>query len=425
MVPATEVRRRSRKELMASGTVVTIIYASSVGLLLVAELALSRASEATTFGEYQYVRQAIPLVVACVVFGVDQALTRDISSGGSLAVVRRLMRSCAILSIPVSLLAAVLSWKLYGLSLPAILTMSAAPTFVVITELAAAVCRAQNCYAEATVAQQGYRLFAGIGVLILVSSGWGIQASSAALLAGAVIVALPLAIRVSRRTAPRLRAGRAEIRRVRVLGAGFGISMFSMALIDWIDQAAVAQAFGSLASSGLYVGAKLVTVYPFVTVASVLGFMIMPEMVKRRKRITRRVWRGAMAIALGGSILLWVLASWALNTFSPMILGRDVGIIPVSILSAVGALRICYLLPSGVVGALGSAKLLAVSGLTGLIAAGMGAATIFLLRNWDPTSAGSTGLLVATVVRLLLSIAAADKAVAHFKRHEYGAEHGD
>ncbi len=388
-----------------------LLYAASVGMLLVAELMLSRSASPSAFGEYQYIRQSVPLITAGVLFGVDQALTRQLALGESFNAVRQIVRACSVLTIAVAALVALVSYNAYGMSTIGAASLMLAPIFLVASEISAAVLRARRNYAIAVLAQQGYRLVGGAGILAAVALSLPPELSYATLAVAACLVGIWAFLRMTRML-PADRATRSDVRRLRVLGAGYGVSMMSMALVDWMDQATVAYVFGSLSDSGSYAAVKLVAVYPFVTIASVLGFMVLPEVVRRQYLFTPRFWRRALVAMLVGCTAIWVVSALLLARVVPVALSREVDPLPIYILAGVGALRVAYILPSSVVGAFGSARLLGWSGGAGFAAAFVGAVTIYATADDGPIVAGAIGLLVATAVRLAIALVAAGRAVA-------------
>jgi hypothetical protein len=410
LATAPEAERSQLKRLLSSGTRIMALYGLSVGMLLVAELLLSRSATAAEFGQYQYVRQSIPLVVGGVLFGLDQALTRQLAVGESFNVVHRIVARSAFWAVVVGVVVTACSLYAYKLSSPAVIALFSAPIVVVVSELAAAVLRARRHYGSAVLAQQGYRLIGGAAVILGLALGLPTDASPYALALGSILIGTWAAWRLTK-LVPRGDGSPGEIRRLRVLGAGFGASMLSMALIDWQDQAAVAFVYGSLADSGAYAATKLAIVYPFVTVASVLGFMILPEVVRRRQLLTLALWRRALMVVTAGAAVLWLLGGLLSLAIAPLLIGRNVNTEVAFILAGVGVMRLMYLLPSSVVGAFGSARLLGWCGVAGFGAAGIGAASIFLMGKGDPLASGSIGLLVATALRLAIALWAGGRVV--------------
>ncbi|MEV8508790.1 hypothetical protein AB0368_28720 [Actinoplanes sp. NPDC051475] len=389
-----------------------------MGLLLIAEVALSRTVDPVTFGEYQFVRQMLPMLVAATIFGVDQALTRMIAEGGSddllLPVVWRSGRLWLILAAPVVACSA----YYFGIGLWGCIALAVAPMALIASELVAAALRASGRYSRAALAQQGYRLFAAVTVLAAAAISMPSITGVTALWLGSAIFGAWSIIHALRTSSRSLRPNRTKMRRLRIMGAGFGISMLPTSAIDWVDQAAVAYSFGTLAESGHYAAVKLVTVYPFVTLASILGFVALPEVVKRASSLNRRVWRTATICTAAASAAFWCLCSIPLTFMVPVLLGRAVDHSAIWILCAVGAVRIFYLLPSSVLGAVGTSRQLATSGFVGILAVGAEAAVILFVEAADPVVVGGAGLLTATIVRTSVAYFIAGSAVKNAKKSQ-------
>jgi hypothetical protein len=382
---------------------IAAIYGGSVGLLLVAELALSRTTSPAVFGEYQYVRQLLPFMVAGALFGWDQALTRHTAETGRDVALRPTLRRCILRMAGVSVIAVLGSAYLFDLSALTFAVLMSAPFALVVSELAAASWRARHAYGHAAFAQQGYRMFAGAAICVLVIFGFvPDQAPVVCLLTATVLVALWSGRQTVRRYAPDP-SDAGGLNRLPTVAIGFGVSMLAFPGIDWADQAAVAYVFDGMTSSGQYAAAKLIAVYPFISIASIVGFIAMPEAVRRRRLMTPSWCVSVLCWASLVALPVWLVATGALSQVAPMILGRQVPAAALWTLTAVGVLRILYVIPSSVLGAVGSASLMVASGLFGCVGIALEILVIIFWPGDDPLLAGACGLLAATVIRLLVA----------------------
>ena len=104
-VSATDVLRRSSPALKVAG-----IYGTAILLLFAAEIALARTLPSQAFGSHSLTRNALPLISALSLLGIDQAVTRRLAAGDSEFGVRRAFRQRIVLSVVMSLMGALITF---------------------------------------------------------------------------------------------------------------------------------------------------------------------------------------------------------------------------------------------------------------------------------------------------------------------------
>ena len=157
------------------------------------------------------------------------------------------------------------------------------------------------------------------------------------------------------------------------------------------------------ASTGHYAQAKLLTVYPLLSIGSVLGFLALPYFASRRDQLTPRSFRRVFALAGLVSVAAWVLLAPAAAAISHALFGQEASTSFIVSLAGVGALRLLYVLPSAVQGAVGSPRDLVLAGAMSSVAVGVQACVTILAMSGGVLEAATLGLLVNIVVRLTTS----------------------
>ena len=400
-VSATDVLRRSSPALKVAG-----IYGTAILLLFAAEIALARTLPSQAFGQYSLTRNALPLISALSLLGIDQAVTRRLAAGDSEFGVRRAFRQRIVLSVVMSLMGALITFWMTERVGPAI-TVAVSGTGLVISDYSAAVLRGRGSYGMSALIQQGYRLALGCILIALVVTGQVELGSSVAAIAVSVTLFAAIgAHRWLRRAKPlsRKRAGLSGLNR---LGLAFGLSMIPFAALDWADQALLTQAAGA-GVTGMYAVTKLVTVYPLLSLASIGGFLLMPEVVRRAETVTRgRVERWTL-LMIGGSLTATIAWLAFAVVVIPPLLHQNPETSLLVVLCAVGGVRLFYLLPSSLLGALGDTQLIVRTSAIGLLSL-----LLLPIVSWalghqgvSPELAVAVGLLAATATRVAISMVA-------------------
>jgi O-antigen/teichoic acid export membrane protein len=371
-------RRGGRSVARVTG-LIGLVYGTSVGLLFVGELLLARHLDAAEFGQYNLVRQGVPVVVVLALLGYDQALTRETAARGGIAprLDRRQWRLVALAVVVAGAGAGYLVLRL-GVAWPIASTLVVGSAAIALSSLVSGALRASHRSGLGALAQQGHRLLAGVAFIgaagLLSGAGAALTFCMCALIVAAGCVMW------STRLATPWVIDDAAHRTMRRLGVGYSLSMLTLATGDWVDLALAAELSGNLADVGQYGQLKLLALYPVLSIGSILGFVALPAIATRRATITRsralRWTAGAaltslamIAVAVPASryladVLFHVQAPWALLT----------------VLGTIGGLRLFYVLPSAYLGAVAPARWLL----------GLGAV-------------GATGLLVQVVVTVLVS----------------------
>lgn len=411
---------RVRRSVLVS---VPGIYGAAILVLFVGDVVLSRTTSPAEFGEYSITRNAIPLIALVAIFGVDQALTREYAAMRGHGVARLVLRSRAMVATGLSALGALLLYRYLGVSVGAALVVAACGPALVISELSAALLRGKGFYAFSALVQQGYRLLLGAAILILATLGQiseyvvdrMFEATVAALLVAVVGFALLGGVRSLKELDPQ--GTPREAKRMGRLGFAFGLSMISLAAIDWVDQALVTRLGAGLGDTGVYAAHKLIAVYPLLSLASIGGFLLLPELVKSAHILTPRkvlVW-----LLMTAAIVATVAVAWA--AVSPIayqqFLDREPTWELLATLTAVGGLRLLYVVPSSVLGAVGSLSLIIATALVGLLAIPVlcGTAGALWIAGNEATYSVAYGLLAATAFRLLVACLGAELAVRALK----------
>jgi hypothetical protein len=398
---------RSAKGLAAAG-----VYGGCIGLLFLADTILSAHVSPAVFGEYTLTRNALPLVLTLGLFGVDQALIRALATGPATGALRSIVGQRLFRVALVGLVAGVVL-RLLGVEWRSSLVLFACAVAVCISELVSAALRGQGSYVASSILQQGYRLVLA-SLLIVGVVAFGVDSYTYVVLSllfacTAVGVLAALKARPMWREAP----DRENRRKINRLAGGFGISMVSFAVLDWLDQAMVTLLSTNLAATGAYNIHKLWGVYPLLSIASIGGFLLMPELVRSRNSLTLTRLRN---LYLASALLALALAAAAF-TVSALLLPHivqipvDTGLLALFVI--IGAVRLFYLVPSAVLGAVGTDALIRQAAKVGLLPIVMMPAIAAALSiAIDVKVAVSAALLVATVIRTGISVGAAWKAVA-------------
>jgi O-antigen/teichoic acid export membrane protein len=385
-----------------STVTVAPIYAGAIGLLLIGELLLARHISSASFGAYQLVRQAIPVISVLALLGYDQSLTREtaLRSGTPAALDSRQLR-LVVAAVALGALGAVYLTVSLHVPIAIASTLAVSAGAVALSSLISGVMRAGQRSALAALTQQGGRLFAGLFFIAAWPLLSGIGAAIALSLSSVAIAAVGvLWIRRQRKT---WTATAADHRLMRRLGIGFSLSMLSLAAGDWLDQALLAHLSNNLALVGGYAQIKLVTVYPILSIGSVLGFVALPELARRRDAFTESQVMRWMAGSLAGSVAAAALLAPVSRVLLTWWFGVTYDWSLVIILSIVGGLRLFYVLPSAMLGALSTPQVMAKFG--GLGCAGLGVQVLVTLvtARGGLMMAAALGLAAATVLRVVLS----------------------
>jgi O-antigen/teichoic acid export membrane protein len=383
---------------------VGLIYGVSVSALGLSDMALAHLVSTADFGTYQYVRQLVPLLVIVSLSGVDQVIGREYPGGlaDRFDWTSSLPNLCGIgLGVGVFAATASLGW----VGLPPIPSVALALTvpILICSELCAGYLRARGLYPEAAFIQQGYRLCLATLVIASLSVAHLLSKVYAALVPASGIVFSLVGIQKARTrlsTAPRV--GTRDLRRLRSLGFLFALSLLSLGALDWIDQAALLHRYHSFSISGAYVSAKVYFTFPFVSLASILGFAMLPEIAKLGSRVSvsllNRLQLAFLGIALVLSIPMFLVARMLPFLFpvepSPRLLLLLIG---------AGVGRLCYVVPSGVIGALADKRVLWRYVALGVGSLGLEGAVILLGSVSHALELGACGLFVGVWVRTVCS----------------------
>lgn len=393
-----------------TAVVVPALYAASIGFLFLADVLLARRLQLSDYAEYSLVRSSIPLVSVLTLVGVDQAITRRYAEGGVGGLAGLVMAQRLPTAIIVSLTGGVFLRVVLGTSWWAAGALAAAGLAVALSDLSSAFLRGKGSYVGSALLQQGYRLTWGVALLtafLLPFLESGIK--QALVFAPACAWAVTFAGLLYARPFVEKHQN-ADVRATNLLGLAFGTSMLSMLLLDWIDQAFLA-ATTNLPTAGAYAVQRLVAVYPLLSIASIAGFVLMPELIRRSSRLTQGGLRHLNIACVSGSLLLGVLWASALVVLFPRLMPTTSTSLTLVCLALVGALRLYYLVPSSVLGAFGSTALIVRASVLGLASAPL-LALVFvgLQAPLGASGAMAVALLVATSFRVLVAAYAASQA---------------
>lgn len=382
---------------------VGLIYGGSILLLLLGELALSRYVSNEEFGAYQLVRQAVPFTVMVAVLGYDQALTRE-------SAVRAVAARFDVRQGRISLVALVAGSLVGGVlhlefDVPAYVAaaLPLAVWGVTVSNLVSGVMRATTTTPRAAFGQQGHRLLAGAALMLLLPLLDAARAAHA--FAAAAVAVAAWCLLWSRQQKNAWLVGRREHRHMRLLGLGYCLSMLTMALGDWADLALVAHLGGTLDEVGVYAQAKLLAVYPILSVGSILGFVALPMFTKRRDSISRQDVSRWMTAGTIGALLVAIIASPLTMVALHRIFDSRVNDAVVLLLICTGALRLFYVLPSALLGARASSGQLVAFGACSVIGLLVQLGVTLLLAGTvsEVATAAAWGLLAASIFRVLIA----------------------
>lgn len=378
---------------------VAALYGGSIAALMLGELLLARTTSDHVFGEYSLVRQAVPMVCALGLLGYDQALTRETAARhGGVPRVDRHQARLVVATLVVGLCVATYLVAGVGTSpLPA-LALVITGAAVAVTNILSGGMRATGHNAKGAFAQQGYRLLAGFSFIILsvFSVGqWGVVA----LAVGATFMAA-WALRWSFAQPNRWQPSSHEHQLMRRLGLGYSVSLLALSSGDWLDQALVAELSKDLAQVGEYSQAKLLAFYPSLSIGSILGFVALPAIARRRDTLARHDVARWMQLAFVASLVTGVCTVAIAQLVAEPVLGRTLDGHVLLLLGAVGAVRLYYVLPSAVLGAVGTPAALTWLGVCSV--AGVVVQVLLTLALAEPAgilAAAATGLLASGLVR--------------------------
>lgn len=390
---------------------VAFIYGSSILALFIGELVFARNAPRSDFGQYNLVRQAVPLLSTLALVGYDQALTREVAAaGGKLPRLdARQFRLIAGAFIAGTAVAVYLSTRL-DVSPIVAAVVPVASAGVAASNLASGILRAAGSSVGGAAIQQGHRLMTG---LLLVASGAAATATSGGwvLALSAVAVGGAALLMLRRRTTGAERISADQHKHLRHLGVGYSLSMLSLAAGDWVDQVLVGELGRSTEQVGLYGQLKLVSVYPLLSIGSVLGFLALPIIASRRATLSPLIVRRWFFLGLGATLSLGCIAIPVIRLVMEQGLHHRPDLAVVATLCSVGALRLFYVLPSAVLGAIAPAELLSTFGALTFFGLGVQILVTFLSRDQGMIQAAALGLLASTVLRVLLSTAMTFRAL--------------
>jgi O-antigen/teichoic acid export membrane protein len=398
------VRRpaRSKRHLVRSTGVVALVYGGSIAALFAGELLLARHLGASEFGQYNLVRQGVPVVVVLALLGYDQALTRQTAARGGIAPQfdRRQLRLVALSVALGGAGAAYLALRL-DVAWPTASALVVAGAAVAVSSLVSGVMRASRRPELGALAQQGHRLLAGT---IFVVAASVLSGSGAAIVfcVGALGVAVACGWWSARLNRPWV-VDDATHRTMRRLGLGYSLSLVTLAIGDWADLALAAELSGDLADVGQYGQLKLLALYPLLSVGSILGFVALPAIASRGSRIGRTTairWTlGAAAGCLAMTAVMVpvsrYLAEALFDVQAPWML--------VTVLGVIGGLRLFYVLPSAFLGAVAPPRWLLGFGAAGAVGLGVQVAVTVLVGG-DVLLAVAYGLLAGVLVRVVTGV---------------------
>lgn len=383
---------------------VAIVYGVSVGALGLAELVYAHATSSDAFGQYAYYRQALPLVVALGLLGIEQSICREAAGGVVLWNWRREVPTVLFSSLFVAGMAATASVYFLGLSTPFAAALILSSGLVSVSEFSSAVFRADGRYSHGAIAQQGYR----IGIALTLFGAIWLALDERALPWLLMLVPLPVALlsyKGIRSGSSADRLTRRHRRTLRFLGIGFAGVTLTGGAVDWLDQALLAWRYGSFSSSGEYAATKLVIVFPFISIASILAFSALPEVARRRAKFEEaHITRMIMVCTAAAAGLAFVVA--AVIVLFPAILPTTPALTAVLLFLVTGVGRFLYIIPSAVLGALANQRLLYLFAGVGVLALVLEAAVILAIpTSVDPILAGAVAVFAAVYLRLAGGIA--------------------
>lgn len=391
---------------------VALVYGASVLALFVGELVFAATASRSEFGQYNLVRQAVPLLSTLALIGYDQALTREVAAaGGRLPRLdARQFRLIAAAFISGSVVASYL-WARLDVALLVAVSVPVAAAGVAASNLVSGLLRASGSSFGGAAIQQGHRLVTG---LLLIASGLAATAvfGTWVLAVAAVSIGVVGLILLRRRTGDAARIPDDQHRHLRHLGIGYSLSMLSLAAGDWLDQVMVGELGRGTAEVGLYGQLKLVSIYPLLSIGSVLGFLALPMVAARRDTLTVAIARRWLLLGAGATLVLGAVAAPVSRLVMEHGLDHRPEWVVAGVLAAVGALRLFYVLPSALLGAVAPARLLSTFGALTFIGLAVQLATTVLLRGEGLILAASFGLLASTLLRTLLSSALTLRALA-------------
>jgi O-antigen/teichoic acid export membrane protein len=395
-----------RNSLVGTSARTAVVYALALGLLFVGELAVARVTSAKDFGSYQLVRNALPVLTTIGLLGYDQALVRELARSGASRAVRLGRDQYTVIGMSVIAAACTASylWLALALDSSVMFVLPLCTYLLSYSIMVASSMRALGHTAGAAFAYQGYRLIAG-STLLLVSFG---PVSHGAPLFVVLLLAAAgpfwFSYRWLRGTDFAEVISTQRHRSIRSLGAVFSLAAITMAASDWLDQLLVSMSHLGLEGNGNYALAKLLAVYPLSSVAAVAGFVALAEVTRRSASLTLARFARVAGVCSLVSLGLACGAFAAARFVGSREFGLDLPHSVFALLAVVGALRLFYVLPSAVFGAIGSTRMILAFGLVGFLTLALQVAITMRFGDGVSLVSACQGLLAASAARLIASV---------------------
>ncbi|GAA1916039.1 hypothetical protein GCM10009737_16860 [Nocardioides lentus] len=347
-------------------------------------------------------------MVALGLLGFDQALTREAAAAAYFP--RFGLRALWVSARAVTLgaITGLILWSYLDLGLSYAAALVAATLGVAVSTVVSGVLRAASYDSRAAFAQQGHRLLTGLGLVCF--SGLLTANTGGYLLAGSALVVATLSLFWSAKLLSPNLTSPIQQSTVGRLGYAFALGMLTLAATDWVDQLLVAQQ-ADLAATGIYSQAKLVAVYPMLSLGSVLGFLALPWVAARRDEISAQIAAKLLFVTGGLAAGLGLLAFPIALGGVKLIFDIQLDAWTVSFFSIYGAVRLFYVVPSALSGGLCSPPQLGAFGVCTLITlpAQIGAFLLFLPAG--TLTAAIAGSLLGITIRTALAILFTFKAI--------------
>lgn len=396
---------RSARAFRATAPTV-VVYASSLAFLFAGELTIAKATTPQTFGAYQLVRNSLPLLTTIGLLGYDQALVRELARNQAHRPVRFTGSQYRVIGLSV-LAALLVSGYLrvaLGFDTLVVVVLPVCTFLVSWSVLVGSSMRALGHTANAAFAHQGHRLLTGVALVLVAVSPVKLDMPLFTVLAAAAVVPFWYSCRWIRHAHPLSVIAPQDHKVIRRLGVVFSLAALTMAASDWLDQLIISHSDLGLVGNGSYAVAKLLAVYPLTSIAAILGFVVLAEASRRSATLTvKNFWRWFAVSALVASGLA-ICAYLVAKPVGTALFGLDLPRFVFPCLAAVGALRLFYVLPGAVLGAIGTTTSILAFGLIGLTALVLQTGISLGVNGRVTLTSVSLGLLVASAFRAVTGV---------------------
>jgi O-antigen/teichoic acid export membrane protein len=344
--------------MLASAMGVGILLVLGQASFFVADVLVARAvATSAEFGQYSFVKQAIPLIMSFAFLGLDQALVRVIARE-RLSDFSWRKTTAQIIGISSVLTTVILyfSSRWYALEQYMILIIGLGTVSLTVIYVISSILRADHDFIPSQILQNLWRYLHFLVVLLLYFFGLlsGSRASYLLLMVLLINAAVALGVVwLGKKPGPKpilLGPLYAE-------GVLFWLFLSSLTLANTLDQMLLAK-FSSFSEVGEYAALWNILGAPFLVVSSSFGYVALPMVVRKRLSSVLDARLIGVVLVLGIGMVIWSFSvgDWLIDLVYD---GKyQITFTLMSVFVATGVLRLVYFFPSTMLGGRADRKLL-------------------------------------------------------------------